>query len=296
LAKGENTMSLFDDFLNTMIADGKASSAETYGFLWRPFAKWMSEHGRDAEKFTAEDVREYRAYRSVLSESNKKVLSDTSKNVFLVVVKRFAGWCKDKTTDMQERSRLEQIIGVGRIKPMKRIIRKALTLEELKLLIETAQDKDASRIYLLAYFGLRAGELATIHDVDYARGRLIAVGEKTKTERILYFNAECGRVLQLAVKNGWLKIKEGTFGRRLKQYNSQLVGIRLTPKTMRHTFNTFTRERIGDPILRVIMGHEERSMTDTYTTVFENKLKDAMVTKHYLDGYFVPSRIKELGG
>jgi integrase len=277
----------FADFLNDLNAADRGSTAQTYGYLWRPFARWMVEHGRDAERFTVADVKEYLASWSDVS--------DSTKNVYLAVVKRFAKWHRARTADVQERMRLEQICGIIRFKPTKLIKRKALSLEELKLLIDVAKDKDSCLIYLLSYLGLRIGEAGTIHDVDFERGRLIVVTEKTKAERILYFNAECGRVLKLAIEKRWFCLKPGSLGRRLKCYNSMLTGIRLTPKSCRHTFNTWMRGRIPDPLLRILMGHTERSISDTYTTAFEDQIRDAMTSRHYLADFRVPTRIKELG-
>ena len=280
-------MSLFDDFRSYLNSAGRTSTATTYGFLWRPFAKWMSEHGRDAEKFTVADAQEYLASRSDVS--------DTTKNAILATFKRFARWCQIKTTDAEERNRLEQIKEMIRLKPMKLIKRKALTIPELKQLIDVARDMDASRIYLLAYLGLRKGELPTLHDIDFKEGRLIVVGEKSRSERVLFFNAECGRVLRLAIEKGWLKNKLGSLNEQLKRYDTLLTGIKLTPHRLRHTFCTNMRGRISEPLLRTLMGWEEATMADTYTSAFEPEIKEAMTTKHYLADFFVPIRIKEMG-
>jgi len=281
----------FDAFLDQYRRAGRGKTAETYRYLLKPFAAWLEGRGKSASDFTAEDVRAY------LDE--KSGWSANSKNTFLAAVKRFSKWFvvyrldPSKPEAPRERQRCEQLAALMRFRGERRARRRALTLEELQTLLDVAEPRDAALIYILAYFGLRKGELKRITRIDFSTNTLGVLTEKTKVERLLPFDETTARVLMHAKRNGWLDISPSWLNQRLARYDSVLDGVHLHPHLLRSTFNTHMRNALRDDgLLRVLMGHAERSMTDVYDETFESEIREAMTTKHYMRGLRVPKKIK----
>jgi integrase len=279
----------FAEFVETYRVAGRTSTAKTYTALLQPFARWLAEHGKGPSDFTHEDVSSYLAQRMNLQPR--------SKNTFLAAVKKFAKWYNTYKIDasqpqaLVEHQRRERITSLSYFPVEHPLERKVLTVDEIKRVLEVAEPKDCAIIYLLAYFGLRKNELKTITNTDFERNILHVMTEKSRAERILPFNETAGQALKLVRERGWLGFSPSTLNKRFAKYNSLLNGVKLEPHNLRRSFNANMRRRIPDYLLRVLMGHSEKSMTDRYDEPFMAELCEAMTVKHYMNEVRLPTRV-----
>ncbi|MEZ4437045.1 MAG: tyrosine-type recombinase/integrase [bacterium] len=178
---------------------------------------------------------------------------------------------------------------------------RTLTADELGRLVRAARERVPARyaeIYLLAFTGMRAGELFALSwdDVDETRGRIVIRRgvrhgtidtPKTGAEREVGLTDEMARVLR--AHRAWLVEREhpglasglvfpsnvGTprgpeslHGPLLTAGEAAGVEVRVGPQVLRRTFNTLMVEQNVDRIvLRSQMGHCSEEMTERYAGV-----------------------------
>jgi len=84
--------------------------------------------------------------------------------------------------------------------------RKLITTEQLKALVESVLNpRDKALIVLLAKTGIRRGELVTIDvdDVDLVQMKITLKPKAKRSNRVVFFDEECGRLLQ-----DWLSVRQ----------------------------------------------------------------------------------------
>jgi len=182
--------------------------------------------------------------------------------------------------------------------------RKLITTEQLKMLVNSAiVPRDKAVILLLAKTGIRRGELVTIdlNDVDLVQRKITLKPKAKRSNRIGFFDEECGRVLQdwLSVRSRYahkdspaLFVTSG--GGRLDKngvYNivtthAKLVGLHnpdsdrledhFTPHCLRHWFTTYLR-RNGMPreMVQELRGDARWEAIDIYHHIDEEELRKA---------------------
>jgi len=182
--------------------------------------------------------------------------------------------------------------------------RKLITTEQLKALVESAlAPRDRAVILLLAKTGVRRGELVTIDlsDVDPVQGKITLKPKAKRSNRVVFFDEECGRALQdwLSVRGRYatkdsaaLFVTSG--GGRLDKngvYNivtghAKLVGLHnpdsdrledhFTPHCLRHWFTTYLR-RNGMPreMVQELRGDVRSEAIDIYHHIDEEELRRA---------------------
>jgi len=180
--------------------------------------------------------------------------------------------------------------------------RKLITIEQLKLLIDSIMiPRDKAIILLLAKTGIRRGELISIDvgDVDLVGLKIMLKLKKKRSNRLVFFDEECAKVLQ-----DWLKVRERyaredvpalfitETGGRLEDNGVYLVVTKhaarvglhdevskkledhLTPHCFRHWFTTYLR-RNGMPreMVQELRGDVRTDAIDIYYHIDEEQLK-----------------------
>jgi len=179
--------------------------------------------------------------------------------------------------------------------------RRTLSADELARLLNAVKELTPHRyaeVYLLAYTGMRAGELFGLHwdDIDEPAG-LIQIRRsawrghlnrtKTGSPRDVALTAEMAEMLRehrralLAAQhpglnegmvfpgdNGEYRVPSSLHKPLQKAAAAEALPIRVTPQVLRRTFNTLMLQAgIDRIVLRSQMGHCSEEMTERYTGV-----------------------------
>lgn len=274
-------MGIFDSFIGDFARREKHRTALTYHKLLGQFEGWLGENYPG--DFDEEHVLEFLEGRD---------WSNASRNCFLAAIR---GWAKNAKSKIPSGTTLEEIQrGRDTEKRMDRIIilkdytvrrekKPALSLEQISDLFSVMDPDISSIFWVLLWFNFRVGELKLIKAIDWGKGRLEVENEKVGGTRILFFDEYTARILRHASDKGLLDLPNIKIWKMLRKYSGFVAPAKLTPHTCRHTFNTHMRNILKDDgLLRVLMGHTDRSMTDTYDWAFEEEIRMAMVENHYL--------------
>ena len=284
----EQPKGMFDDFLNDYLRREHEATATSYATLLLPFAKWLNQRGL-SNSFDRDDVVEF---------LETQPWSNATRNLFLAGLRSWAKDVKSKIptgTSLEEiqrlrdaEKRMERVINLKGYK----IVRKEkvpLTLEQIGDIFRSMDSwvvgcKDADIIlWLLLWFGIRAGELKTLGDnIDWEVGSLVVATEKIGGTRKLFFDKYTAGVLKAAIDRGVLELPTATIRKRLGKYSHAIAPRRLNPHIARHTFASFFGAMTGSFTLKRVLGHGHESATDTYVHPEQEKIKELMLTKHFL--------------
>jgi integrase/recombinase XerD len=180
--------------------------------------------------------------------------------------------------------------------------RKLITVEQLKALVESIlPPRDKAIVVLLAKTGIRRSELVTIDikDVDFAGMRIILKPKAKRSNRIVYFDEECAKLLQdwLIVRQryarsdvpalfitegggrvertGIYEIVTGHAARMgLHDSSSSRLEDHFSPHCLRHWFTTHLR-RNGMPreMIQELRGDVRSDAIDIYYRIDEEQMK-----------------------
>jgi integrase/recombinase XerD len=182
--------------------------------------------------------------------------------------------------------------------------RKLITTEQLKALVDTViVPRDKAVILLLAKTGRGRGELVTIdlNDIDLVLNKITPKPKAKRSNRVVFFDEECGRVLQdwlsvrsryaakdspaLFVTSGGGRLdKNGGYNivtshaRLVGQYSpdSDRLEDRFTPHCLRRWFTTYLRSN-GMPreMVQELRGDVRLETIDIYLHIDEEELRRA---------------------
>lgn len=269
---------------------------KTYSALLLPFEKWLMENNKSLTNCTYTDVYAY------LKEHDKWSMRTCS--MVIVVIKNYFTWYRNKipmgatTEDLKiafsDKQRADQLVEMAIPSYLKREEEKkkmALDMNELEELLDMIDVRSHYVcIYLLAYFGLRKSELAAINknkgkDIDF-KGRFVKIRTaKTYAIRKIYFSQYVGSLLKEFLK---IKITSTAFFNNMINIYARKMNIRIFPHAFRHTFVTQMTGCLkdiphSDTIIKTLSGHTLSDMTQKYTEITDEELKDAMIKFHYMN-------------
>lgn len=304
--------SLLDEFLSHIKRTRKAGTHEFYKSTLEPLQRWLEGRKKSLETCTTDDVYDYLDQVRVEVFKGKKKWEKSSKNALITSLKRFTRWYSKRipigvTLDevrstLAAQQRAMQIQTMDRFRGPKSKKRKALTLDEVRKLLNAARarEKDYDRIYMLAYLGLRKGELGRIMEIDPKRRRMVVLTEKVDVPRTLYYNDIVADTLRRHPKG--FKDHPSTYNAMLKKY-TKIIGFRVLPKMFRATAETEFQRSIQshlmkeaktesdlmllpvrvDLIVKTILGHTTQAeISGVYTEVREGDIKRSMIEWHWL--------------
>lgn len=306
--------SLLDEFLSHIKRTRKGGTHEFYKSTLEPLQRWLEGRKKSLETCTTNDVYDYLDQARVEAFKGKKKWEKSSKNACITALKRFTRWYAKRipigvTLDevrntLAAQQRAMQIQTMDRYRGPKRVHKKAFTLDQVTKLLHAAKGraKDFDRAYMLAYLGLRKGELGRIMEVDIRRRRMVVLTEKTDVPRTLYFDDTVAKILRRH-PNGF-KEHPSTYNAMLMKY-TKLLGFRPLPKMFRATFETEMQRVVQghlmreaktesdmrlltvrvDLLVKTMMGHTtEAEISGVYTEVGEEDIRRAMTEWHFMRG------------
>jgi site-specific recombinase XerD len=203
----------------------------------------------------------------------------------LVELNRFAGW-------LVERRYLQRspMIGISVPRRERRLPRVLDWSQVEQIVAGERKPRDRAILALLAYGGLRRGEVLAADVGDYSRGApSLLVHGKGNKDRVVPLHAAVQTALDtyLATRRG-LAPEQPLFvswrGRITKQVVvllckrvSRRIGRRLHPHLFRHTFATELLNRRADlRVIQTLLGHESLATTEIYTHVSPERGREAV--------------------
>ena len=291
----------YDDFLHDKVREGSYSS---YFSHLIKLEKWLIEHGKNFDTAEKKDIERF------IKEMMRAGAEASSINTFISVIQSYADWVitNSKAKWIKEGGLENMYIQLERWEKIASIKRPViedtvaegafLTIEQLKKLLDIADEKDYLLIWLLAWSGMRPGELR------YAsrKGKIMTIQtEKTrerKMKRRIGLDDYTVNIYEQARKNKLLKMSVRNIELRLASYSEEMK-IRIMPKMLRHTFATYMdkrligdeeiREKFGitldDKFTKIWMGHKVRGMKDI-TQIYKEYPDELIIyvaeKKHYM--------------
>jgi integrase/recombinase XerC len=254
-------------------------------FLRRRRSQTLSPLGRGQgegptlRSLTPAVIRDYQAHMATRRWSVNTVRRR------LVELNRFAGW-------LVERRYLQRssMIGISVPRRERRLPRVLDWSQVEQIVAGERKPRDRAILALLAYGGLRRGEVMAADVGDYSReAPSLMVHGKGNKDRVVPLHAVAQGALDayLATRRG-LAPEQPLFvswrGRITKQVVvllckrvSRRIGRRLHPHLFRHTFATELLNRRADlRVIQTLLGHESLATTEIYTHVSPERGREAV--------------------
>ncbi|RLI80988.1 hypothetical protein DRP04_07110 [Archaeoglobales archaeon] len=295
-----------EDYINYLKDIGRIEAAERYYYALKNFEEWLKSKGKTLDDFTSTDVEKF-----LVSISNPHTA-----NIALAAIRGYTAYrvkeCPfDKFIYEDRRFHAIEEIPYRKIstkltedKKTLTIVRKALTPDEVKELIEMTESKPLLQAGIVTtfYFGWRPVE-ATLRlakaKIDWKNRIMTIQGAKTQDERFLVWHDSITPYLRTWYKaqplyKRWLTM-------HLCSYN--INGVKVTAKVGRKTVETQLRKAfvraimVGETIITPTgktgveqflidswLGHKTTPIQDIYTDLSEfiTDLKYLAEEKHYL--------------
>jgi site-specific recombinase XerD len=237
--------------------------------------------------FTTTLIRDYQAHMATRRWSVNTVRRR------LVELNRFAGW-------LVERRHLQRSPMIGISVPRRECrLPRVLDWSQVEQIVAgERKPRDRAILALLAYGGLRRGEVMAADVGDYSReAPSLMVHGKGNKDRVvpLHPTAQIALDAYLATRPG-LGLEHPLFvswrGRITKQVVvllckrvSRRIGRRLHPHLFRHTFATELLNRRADlRVIQKLLGHESLATTEIYTHVSPERQREAVALLGVLPG------------
>ena len=274
----------FSEFINDLANSGRSErTLREYIIDWTSFSNWYMDANKESfeiSRLTGLDLRDY-----CQNQLNKKYSVNTI-NRRLGLIKHYAAYAvENELLDVRIYKKLRQIPVLRKQQIAPRGLKNVDQRRFLKEVERTGTIRDRAIINLLAYTGLRIGEIVqlTIDDLHFSerKGFIIVRSESSKghkqrqvpvvihvRESILEYqqtrkNRHNSKQLFLG-ERGPLTVSG--VNRIIKKYAAR-VGIELSAHQLRHTFAfAFLKSSNNNLVaLADILGHESLSTTREYT-------------------------------
>ncbi len=284
---------LLNDFIESLKSYGYSNhTIRNYSIDLSQFISFLKNKGKGIENTTHIDIRDFIGER--LKERNSK----TSIARKLSSIRSFFGFLVEKKV---LESNPSEVISTPKLD--KKLPSFLSEKEAINLLGEgknLAEKRDICIIELLYSSGLRVSELVSLNWEDVnLKNRVIKVKGKGKKERIVPFGTYAERRLKewfrlrfeinkgnideepLFINMRGKRLTERSVERIVGRYGIELIGKRITPHSLRHSFATHLLMRGADlRTIQELLGHESLETTQRYTHLNIKELKEIYQRTH----------------
>jgi integrase/recombinase XerC len=284
---------LLNDFIESLKSYGYSShTIRNYSIDLNQFISFIKNRGKGIENITHIDIRDFIGER--LKERNSK----TSIARKLSSIRSFFDFLVEKKVLESNPSEVISTPKLDKKLPSFLSEKEAINLlGEGKNLVEK---RDFCIIELLYSSGLRVSELVSLNWEDLnLKNRVIKVKGKGKKERIVPFGSYAERRLRdwfrlrfeinkgnidekpLFINMRGKRLTERSVERIVGRYGIELIGKRITPHSLRHSFATHLLMRGADlRTIQELLGHESLETTQRYTHLNIKELKEIYQRTH----------------
>lgn len=312
---------LSDDAIITEYLDYKEylPNVKNYQYcLLNGFKNYLNSQGATFRTMGSKNVKAYHK----MKQANKDWKSPKSVHTFLVIVKSFCLWLRDKLDVVMigkrgddldmiliEKSRLKEIIDMRLPRVPQRITAvPPVTLPELRKIFNAmirnktdGRNFAFKRMWVLCYFGCRVKEISRIepHMLDMDNNKIKLDTAKTEVERIVFYDDFTKPIFEEYIEdNKLLNVVPAAWWHCVKQYGT-VLGKKIETKLGRQAFNSNmdnldfwyseggmkTHAKLDNNFAKVISGHSITGLKDitaVYRKYPEDLIKAAMTKHHYL--------------
>lgn len=284
---------LLNEFINSLKSyDYSPHTIRNYFIDLYQFLTFLRNRGKDVKSTTHTDIRDFIGER--LKEKNSK----TSIARKLSSIRSFFDFLVERKILDHNPSEVISTPKLERKLPSFLSEKEAINLlGEGKSL---AEKRNICIIELLYSSGLRVSELVSLNWENInLKDRVIRVKGKGKKERIVLFGSHAERRLsewfrlRFEINKGNIdeeplfinmmgkRLTERSVERVVKRYGIELIGKRITPHSLRHSFATHLLMRGADlRTIQELLGHESLETTQRYTHLNIKELKEIYKKTH----------------
>jgi len=251
---------------------------KTYTFFIKKFLEFLQKKGVDPYSLEKRHLKEF-----LLRTHAEKNYSIKSLYNLILALKSFLRFLER-----------EDLVKSLKLPKLPKSLPKALTKEEIRRLIDAADNLRDKLIIILFYAtGLRVSEMRNLNveDINFEDEFLIVRQGKGRKDRVVPLPKKVIELLKQYLKwrdEYYLNKKENALflnknGKRMSyEYIEKIVrnvgkkaGIKVTCHMLRHSFATHMLENGADiRVIQEILGHEKLSTTQIYTKVTTKYLKE----------------------
>lgn len=252
-------------------------SNETVRSYWLSLRQFFGYCNIDYDMVKAKDIRNW------LAELDKQKLKPSSMQIKLAAIKMFFQYCAEENLIIKN-----PVKDIGHIK-IEDSLPHYLTKKQLAQIMELSIEslRNCAIVHTLYDTGVRISELLNIRieDIKWDDKQIWIRQGKGNKERFVLFTTQCSERLKAYLAS---RKKESTYifcnhsGKPLSRNQmevifrkySEILGIRVTPHTMRHTFAAHLIEKgMPESYVQELLGHKNIKTTGIYTRLNDQAQK-----------------------
>ena len=283
-----------EKFLTYLSEATKAPAAKTYRTSLTSFVSWLRDRDKTLSTFTTPDAEIF--FRNIENRNTA--------NVFLASLKSFMAHKYQSLTpdDPRFRIEMERYMQLRSLKarPYRQEREKvALTPSEVGELFDVIRSRRNHEVLLAGavvcflwgarsmeqeYF-MRPDKIPHAAEIRWNKNEMLLWTSKVHHMRFLAWNEKFTPYVKTWVKSLPSITTPGEW-LTPRLHNFEIGGVEITSRVGRKSVQTnFRMEGVDEWIINSTLGHTDKnSISDTYSdfTIYESKIKDALVNKHYL--------------
>ena len=281
ITKDEKVVTDVVDYLDLFVSAKRVEgcSEKTLTYYKKTISTMLSKVGKESNRITTEDLREYLANYQEEKGSSKVTIDNIRR-----ILSSFFSWLEDENYILKS--------PVRRIHKIKTTIsiKEAYSEESLEVLRDECNElRDVALIDILASTGMRVGELVKLNrdDIDFSERECKVLGKGDK-ERVVYFdartkihlenylNSRCdnNKALFVSLNAPYKRLQIGGIESRLRNIGKKCEIEKVHPHKFRRTLATVAIDK-GMPIEQVqcLLGHKRIDTTLQYAMVKQSNVK-----------------------
>lgn len=280
-------------FIERLNTTNRESAARTYLYVLSPFTLWLEKRNKNLSTFTTADADEY--FRNIENANSANMFLASLKSLVSSKILLIPDGDPQYAIEHQRYTKLKAI----RAKPTRAVRKKvALTPNEVAELLHEIQKKKKHELLFAGtalcflwgarpieqeYFMLPAG---IPHHAEYRwdKNEMLLWSAKVHTTRFLAWNDKFTPYVKLWVKELPFTTPGKYLTSHLNKY--EIGGVKITARVGRKSVQTnLTLGGVDAWIINAILSHTDDTEASTYTdyTMYESKIKDVFVNKHYMN-------------
>lgn len=244
---------------------------------------------KDPKDIKEADIKQYLLYLKRDKENSNKTIA-----MKLNAIKTFLKTADNHDTDNIKLPKIEKSLP------------KVLSIEEVKQLINSAENKrDMLIIRLLYSTGIRVSELIKLKTNSIENGKMLIISGKGSKDRIIHIDQKTEAMTKEYIDDTRPKtyiienkdkkqLTARTIQRIIEKYKNK-TGINkdITPHILRHSFATHLLQNKADiMVIKELLGHSNLTTTQIYTNISNEFREKSYNSAHPLANEEIPPQTK----